>query len=62
MTGAMRHPVLEGNRSSNHLIMPVAYVGEHGARGEVLAAGDSHEDVVQAGPGHAQVHYGRQKY
>ena len=38
--------------------MPVADVGEHGAVGEVLAAGDSHGDVLEAGPGHAQVHYG----
>ena len=50
--------MLEGNRSSNRLIMPVADVGEHGAVGEVLSAGDSHGDVVEAGPGHAQVHYG----
>ena len=28
MTGAKRHPVLEGNRSSNHLIIPIAIVGE----------------------------------
>ena len=38
--------------------MPIADVWEHGADGEVLAAGDSHDDVIWAGPGHAQLHYG----